>query len=213
MTHRWLDRCFDTFNELGPAYCHKQILAPIIQGSVYPDLRKISAEYVLKHESDVYAIGGLSVGEPHEDMYAMTEVCTDIMPKNSARYLMGVGTPENLIHCIGRGVDMFDCVLPTRNARHGLVYTKEGIINMKNAKWKNDFSSFDENSPVESLRTYSKAYLRHLFHSKEYLGRQITSMHNLAFYLQLMGEARQQILDDNFDRWATETLPKVSRRL
>ena len=212
MTHRWLDRCFEQYDNRPSSYGHNQILAPIVQGSVYPDLRRKSAEYISKHASAVYAIGGLSVGEPHADMYAMTELCTSILPERHARYLMGVGTPENLLECIDRGIDMFDCVLPTRNARHGLIYTDQGIINIKNQKWKNDFSPLDEreNHRIDTL--YSKAYVRHLFSVGESLGPQIASLHNLSFYLRLMREARQHILNDTFSTWKKDMVGRVSKR-
>jgi queuine tRNA-ribosyltransferase len=213
MTHRWLDRCFDVIGQYKKAYSCKQILAPIVQGSVYPDLRKKSAEYISTKDSAVYAIGGLSVGEPHEDMYSMTQVCTSILPKQSARYLMGVGTPINLLECISRGIDMFDCVLPTRNARHGLLYTSEGVINIKNNKWKNDFSAIDPNGTVKSDHFYSKAYLRHLFIAKEALGAQIASLHNLGFYLWLMKEARSAIQEDRFKPWKEDMVLRMSKRL
>ncbi len=213
MTHRWLDRCFDSLETLGRAYGHKQILAPIVQGSVFPDLRKISAEYIAQKDSQVYAIGGLSVGEPAEDMYSMTDLCTDILPSSRARYLMGVGTPSNLLECIARGIDMFDCVLPTRNARHGLLYTAEGVINIKNAKWKTDFSPIDKSAYCRPDTYYTKAYLRHLFSCKEYLGAQIASQHNLAFFIWLVKTARQHILADTFNAWKAEILPKLNRRL
>ncbi len=213
MTHRWLDRCFAAFEQLGPAYGYNQILAPIVQGSVYAELRKESAEYIAAKDSHVYAIGGLSVGEPTADMYAMTDLCTDILPTDRARYLMGVGTPSNLLECIARGIDMFDCVLPTRNARHGLIYTSEGIINIKNAKWKTDFSPLDSKGHCRPDRFYSKAYLCHLFRCKEYLAAQIASQHNLAFYLWLVKTARKHILDDTFDIWMADIMPKLNRRL
>lgn len=213
MTHRWLERCFDQYDNRDSLYGHRQILAPIVQGSVYPDLRKKSAEYICQKTSDVYAIGGLSVGEPHEDMYAMTELCTAILPKEKARYLMGVGTPVNLLECIDRGIDMFDCVLPTRNARHGLIYTSEGTINIKNAKWRNDFSQLDPDGSHRVDTMYSKAYVRHLFSVGESLGEQITSLHNIAFFLRLVREARAHILADTFSSWKAEMVNKLARRL
>ena len=169
MTHRWLDRCIKRFDETEPHYGHHQTLAPIVQGSTYKDLRIQSSEYIANTNQAINAIGGLSVGEPHEDMYAMTDVCTSILPEDKPRYLMGVGLPENLIECIALGIDMFDCVLPTRNARHGLLYTWDGIVNIKNEKWKNDFSIIDEKSKSSMSTRYSKAYLRHLFQVKEIL--------------------------------------------
>ncbi len=213
MTHRWLERCFDQYAKRNSIHGHRQILAPIVQGSVYPSLRKQSAEYITRKESDVYAIGGLSVGEPHEDMYAMTDLCTSILPESKARYLMGVGTPMNLLECIDRGIDMFDCVLPTRNARHGLLYTNNGIINIKNSKWKADFSQLDETGAHRVDRFYSKAYVRHLFSVGESLGQQIASLHNIAFYLRLMREARAHILDDTFSSWKKDKLVQLAIRL
>lgn len=213
MTHRWLDRCMTQYDGRSGAYGHKQILAPIVQGSVYPDLRVQSSEYISNVESEVYAIGGLSVGEPHEDMYAMTALCTSILPKAKARYLMGVGTPANLLECIDRGIDMFDCVLPTRNARHGLIYTDQGSINIKNGKWKADFSPLDENGAHRVDQYYSKAYVRHLFSVGEALGQQITSLHNIAFFLRLVRDARTHIANDTFAEWKKDMVERVSRRL
>lgn len=213
MTHRWLDRCFDQYSERASSYGHEQILAPIVQGSVYPDLRRESAEYISQKNSSVYAIGGLSVGEPHEDMYAMTELCTSILPEKHGRYLMGVGTPENLLECMDRGIDMFDCVLPTRNARHGLLYTEKGIINIKNNKWKSDFSPLDPGANHRVDTHYSKAYVRHLFSVGESLGPQIATLHNLSFYLRLMRQAREHILNDTFASWKPKMVARVSKRL
>lgn len=213
MTHRWLDRCMVQYGGRASIYGHKQILAPIVQGSVYPDLRQKSSEYISLKESEVYAIGGLSVGEPHEDLYAMTDLCTSILPEKKARYLMGVGTPANLLECIDRGIDMFDCVLPTRNARHGLIYTDQGMINIKNAKWKADFTPIDANGTSQVDVYYTKAYLRHLFTVGESLGPQITSLHNIAFFLNLMRQAREHILNDTFSTWKEEMIERVSRRL
>ncbi len=213
MTHRWLDRCFDYYKSSEPLYGHHQILAPIVQGSVYEDLRKISAETIAAKGAEVNAIGGLSVGEPAEDIYKHTEGVCDVLPQSKARYLMGVGTPENILECIERGVDMFDCVLPTRNARHGLLYTFEGIINIKNKKWSNDFSPIDSTSKSALSRRYNKAYLRHLVHTKEYFGAIIASVHNLSFYLDLVRTARQEILKDNYANWKREIIDKVTRRL
>ena len=211
-THRWLDRCVQAFDKNSP-YGHRQIFAGIVQGSVYPDLRKASSEYIASKSLEINAIGGLSVGEPHEDMYSMTDVCTDILPAAQPRYLMGVGTPTNLIESIDRGIDMFDCVLPTRNARHGLIYTWQGAINIKNAKWKNDFSSLDSTSKSPMSRRHTKAYVRHLFHAGEHLGAQITSLHNITFFLELVRTARQHILDGTFNSWKSKTLPKLAQRL
>lgn len=211
-THRWLDRCVEAFEEKSP-YGHRQIFAGIVQGSVYPDLRKISSEYVAAKELEINAIGGLSVGEPHKDMYNMTAICTDILPASKPRYLMGVGTPTNLIESIDRGIDMFDCVLPTRNARHGLIYTWQGAINIKNAKWKADFSPLDKMSRSPLSQRHTKAYVRHLFHTGEHLGAQITSLHNITFFLELVRTARQHILDGTFNSWKSKTLPRLAQRL
>jgi len=213
MTHRWLDRCIEHFKKGEGRYGFKQYLSPIIQGSVYEDLRKISAEYIASKEMEFNAIGGLSVGEPKEDLYAMTDAVCKILPTNAPRYLMGVGTPENLIECISKGIDMFDCVLPSRNARHGLIYTQDGIINIKNAKWKNNFTPLDNNSYCTLSREHSKAYLRHLFQVKETLGPQLATIQNLSFYLWLMGQARNHILKGTFSKWKDDILPNLSRRL
>ena len=213
MTHRWLLRCIDRFDSAPPVYEHEQTFMPIVQGSVYPDLRKKSAEFIAALNRPANAIGGLSVGEPHPDMYAMTELVCEILPAAAPRYLMGVGTPMNLLECIARGVDMFDCVLPTRNARHGLLYTAEGIIHIKNAKWKSDFSPIDATIPAATSNVHTKAYLRHLFASGELLAGQIASIHNLSFFLWLVGEARQRILNGDFGTWKTEIVEKMSRKL
>lgn len=213
LTHRWLDRCFKRFNETEPKYGYYQSLFPIVQGCTYPDLRRQSAEYIASKEADGNAIGGLAVGEPTEVMYEMIEVVNDILPKEKPRYLMGVGTPMNILEGIARGVDMFDCVMPTRNGRNGMLFTKHGIINMKNAKWADDFSPIEEDgaSIVDTL--YSKAYLRHLFHAQELLAMQIASVHNLAFYLWLAGEARRHIVAGDFSEWKPRMLAQVSQRL
>ncbi|UTW67172.1 tRNA guanosine(34) transglycosylase Tgt [bacterium SCSIO 12643] len=213
MTHRWLDRCINRFNETEGVYGHNQALFPIVQGSTYKDLRKQSAEYIASKNAFGNAIGGLSVGEPHEDMYAMTEVVCDILPDDKPRYLMGVGTPENILESIALGVDMFDCVMPTRNARNGQLFTRNGIINIKNKKWENDFSPLDPDGTTYVDQYYSKAYLRHLIHSKEILAAQIASIHNLGFYLWLVSEARNQILNGTFDAWKTKMVKKVTQRL
>lgn len=213
LTHRWLDRCFTHFDNTAPKYGHEQTLAPIVQGSTYSDLREASAETIAKYGKVVNAIGGLSVGEPHEEMYRITDIVCNILPQDKARYLMGVGTPVNLLEAIALGVDMFDCVLPTRNARHGLLYTSEGIINIKNAKWKDDYSPIDVNVPTHSSQYYNKAYLRHLMHSKEYLGAQISSIHNLSFFLWLVGEARKHILAGDFSTWKDRMVRKLDVRL
>ena len=213
MTHRWLDRCISQMESTEPKYGHQQALFPIVQGSVYNDLRKQSAEYVASKNAFGNAIGGLSVGEPHEELYAMTELVCDILPKEKPRYLMGVGTPANLLECIALGVDMFDCVLPTRNARNGQLFTSEGIINIKNKKWERDFSPIDSAGNTYVDTVYSKAYLRHLVTSREMLGAQISSIHNLGFYLWLVGEARAQIEAGTFADWKKMMLPKISRKL
>ncbi len=213
LTHRWLKRCIEHFDNTTDKYGHRQTFAPIVQGSVYPDLRKKSAEVIASFDRDINAIGGLSVGEPEEDLYAMTAVITDILPKDKPRYLMGVGTPANLLESIALGIDMFDCVLPSRNARHGLLYTSEGIINIKNAKWADDFSPIDPNSTSEMSRQHSKAYLRHLIRVKEYVGAQIATTHNLSFFLWLVNTAREKIIEGSFSAWKDEMMPKISRRL
>ena len=193
LTHRWLERCKIHFNKTKGLYDYKQFLFPIVQGGTYKNLRILSAEKIASYDFEGYAIGGLSVGEPHKEMYNMTKTVTNILPFEKPRYLMGVGTPSNLLECIGLGVDMFDCVLPTRNARNGLLYTMEGTINIKNKKWKYDFSAIDENGESYVDKNYNKAYLRHLIISNELLGKQIASIHNLAFYARLIKEARNQI--------------------
>ena len=213
MTHRWLKRCCDRFDSTEPKYGYEQTLVPIVQGSTYKDLRKISAETIASFDRPANAIGGLAVGEPAEEMYATTELVCGILPKEKPRYLMGVGTPANLLESIALGVDMFDCVMPTRNARHGHLFTSKGILNMKNAKWKDDFSPIDEESTCHSSRFYSKAYLRHLFQCKELLASQIASLHNLSFYLWLVGEARNHILAGDFYDWKKEMIPNITRRL
>ncbi|MGB3948645.1 MAG: tRNA guanosine(34) transglycosylase Tgt [Bacteroidia bacterium] len=213
MTHRWLKRCCARFDETQGKYGYAQTLFPIVQGSVYPDLRKRSAEFIAEQNREGNAIGGLSVGEPAEDMYAMTELVCDILPADKPRYLMGVGTPINLLESIALGIDMFDCVLPTRNARHGLLYTQNGMINIKNEKWKNDFSPLDENGTSYVDSEYSKAYLRHLIHSQELLGGQIASVHNLAFFLWLVGEARNQIIAGTFKVWKEKMVKQMAVRL
>ncbi|MCC7467443.1 MAG: tRNA guanosine(34) transglycosylase Tgt [Saprospiraceae bacterium] len=213
LTHRWLERCIQRFDTTEPLYGHRQTLFPIVQGSTYPELRRISAETIASHGREGNAIGGLSVGEPAEEMYAMTEIVTDILPKDKPRYLMGVGTPENILESIARGIDMFDCVLPTRNARHGMIYTSEGIINIRNQKWQRDFSPIDPSGVVPTSLTHSKAYLRHLFICGEILGMQLATLQNLGFYLWLVKEARKHILDGSFLAWKTQMVTKVSRRL
>lgn len=209
LTHRWLDRCMKRFHETEPLYGHHQELFPIVQGSVYPDLRKESAEYVVKHEAGGYAIGGLSVGEPHEDMYAMTEEVNQILPSDKPRYLMGVGTPENILESIERGVDMFDCVMPTRNARNGMLFTSNGIVNIRNKKWERVFESIDSVITPD----YSFAYMRHLFAAGEMLGPIIASIQNLSFYLWMVREARKHIVSGDFTEWKNRVLPVYSQRL
>lgn len=213
MTHRWLDRCVQQMNSTEGKYGYQQTLFPIVQGSVYPDLRKQSAEYIASVGADGNAIGGLSVGEPDEDLYAMTELVADILPTDKPRYLMGVGTPVNLLECIALGIDMFDCVLPSRNARHGMLYTRKGIINIKNKKWANDFSPIDPDGTSYVDQFYSKAYLRHLMVAKETLAIQIATLHNLTFYLALMAEAREHILQGDFLTWKDQMVPILSSRL
>lgn len=212
MTHRWLKRCVDRFESTEPHYGYEQTLFPIVQGSVYKDLRKQSAETIAQYGKIGNAIGGLSVGEPAEEMYEMTEIVCDILPTDKARYLMGVGTPANILECIALGVDMFDCVMPTRNARNGWLFTAEGIINIRNNKWKDDFSPIDETSPALTSQMHSKAYLRHLVISKEILGAQIASIHNLAFYLWLVREARKHIEEGDFGSWKTEMVKKLVQK-
>jgi queuine tRNA-ribosyltransferase len=213
MTHRWLTRCMDQMKNTEPKYGFEQALFPIVQGSVYKDLRKESAETIASHDAIGNAIGGLSVGEPDHELYEMTDLVCSILPQEKPRYLMGVGTPVNLLECIAMGVDMFDCVMPSRNARHGMLFTSEGIINIKNQKWKLDFSPLDENGTASVDKIYSKAYLRHLITSKENLGIQIATIHNLAFYLALVKEARKHILDGTFSSWKEKMIPKLQNRL
>lgn len=213
MTHRWLDRCFDRFDQTEPKYGYEQALFPIVQGSVYADLRKRAADYCASKPSVGIAIGGLSVGEPHDEMYAMTEVVTERLPEDRARYLMGVGTPANILECIALGVDMFDCVMPTRNARNGMIFTRKGTINLRNAKWSDDFSPLDPDGDAYVDVFYSKAYLRHLIHANEMLGKQIASIHNLRFYLRLVEEARERIIDGTFSEWKKALVPQLTVRL
>lgn len=213
MTHRWLKRCCDRFDTTEGLYGYSQTLFPIVQGSVYDDLRKQSAEFIASMDREGNAIGGLSVGEPAEEMYKHTAIVCDILPEDKPRYLMGVGTPVNILECIALGVDMFDCVMPTRNARNGMLFTSEGFINIKNKKWANDFSPIDPNGTSYVDQQYSKAYLRHLIHSKEILGAQIASIHNLSFYLWLVREARQHILEGDFVSWKNTMVKRLSTRL
>lgn len=213
LTHRWLDRCITRVEATNPRYGYEQSLFPIVQGSIYKDLREQSAEYIASKNLSGNAIGGLSVGEPHEDMYEMTALVCAILPQDKPRYLMGVGTPENILECIALGIDMFDCVMPTRNARNGMLFTTEGIINIRNEKWKNDLSPIDAALGGYASTFYSKAYLRHLIINKEILGAQIASIHNLTFYLWLVKEARIRILDGSFSPWKAEMVKKVAARL
>jgi queuine tRNA-ribosyltransferase len=213
MTHRWLDRCIKRYGETEGDYGYHQSFFPIVQGSTYKDLRKQSAEYIASKGMEGNAIGGLSVGEPDDDMYEMTELVCDILPKDKPRYLMGVGTPANILEAIALGIDMFDCVMPTRNARNGMLFTTQGIINIRNEKFKNDFSPIDEYGACDVSRTHTKAYLRHLMHSGEILGAMISSVNNLSFYLWLVGEARNHIIAGDFASWKKTTLDKVMTRL
>lgn len=213
MTHRWLKRCIDWCEKNPEIYGHKQRLFPIVQGSTFSDLRKISAAFVAEQNAEGNAIGGLSVGEPEEEMYRITDEVTDILPKEKPRYLMGVGTPWNILESIGLGIDMMDCVMPTRNARNGMLFTWNGVINIKNERWKNDFSSLDEFGTSFVDQEYSKAYVRHLFVSKEYLGKQIASIHNLAFYLDLVRVARTHIIKGDFYEWKNSIIPILKQRL
>jgi queuine tRNA-ribosyltransferase len=213
LTHRWLDRCIAHAGQTDPLYGYRQSLFPIVQGSTFADLRKISAETIAEKEAAGNAIGGLSVGEPHEMMYEMTELVCAILPKDKPRYLMGVGTPVNILESIALGIDMFDCVIPTRNARHGILYTREGIINIKNEKWKNDFSPVDPQGTSFVDTCYSRAYLRHLIHSQEILAGMIASLHNLAFYLWLVNESRNKIMEGTFLSWKEQMVKQLDRRL
>ena len=213
LTHRWLKRCIDWTSANKELYGHQQNLFPIVQGSVYHDLRKISAEVISEAGAAGNAIGGLSVGEPEEIMYEITDIVTDIRPKEKPRYLMGVGTPWNILESIGLGIDMMDCVMPTRNARNAMLFTWNGVMNMKNQKWKDDFSPLDEFGTSFVDREYSKAYVRHLFVAKEYLAKQIASVHNLAFYLDLVRAAREHILAGDFYEWKDQIIPQLKQRL
>jgi queuine tRNA-ribosyltransferase len=213
LTHRWLDRCFDRFNSEPDKYGYTQNLFPIVQGSVFPDLRKASCEYVSGQHAAGNAIGGLSVGEPEQQLYDICESCCSLLPADKPRYLMGVGTPWNILECIARGVDLFDCVMPTRNGRNAMLFTSRGVINIDNKKWEKDFSPLDEGIDAEFSRYYSKAYLRHLVKSKEILGLTIASVHNLAFYLHLVTEARRHILEGDFESWKREQVELLQTRL
>lgn len=213
LTHRWLERGVKRFDETEAKYGYSQTFFPIVQGCVYPDLRRQSAEFIASQNREGYAIGGLAVGEPAEVMYDMIEVVNEILPKDKPRYLMGVGTPINILEAIERGVDMFDCVMPTRNGRNGMLFTSQGIMNMRNEKWKNDFSPIDENGAALVDKIHTKAYLRHLFIAKELLAMQIASVHNLTFYLWLVDEARKHIEAGDFSSWKKEMVVQLGRRL
>jgi queuine tRNA-ribosyltransferase len=213
MTHRWLRRCIQRMDETEPKYGYNQALFPIVQGSTFPDLRKQSAEFIAEQGAFGNAIGGLSVGEPHEEMYSMTDLVCSILPEDRPRYLMGVGTPANILECIALGVDMFDCVMPTRNARNATIFTKNGVMNMRNAKWANDFSMLDPDGTSLVDTYYSKSYVRHLFAANEMLAFWIASLHNLAFYLWLVKEARLKIQEGTFASWKDDMVKKVTQRL
>ena len=213
LTHRWLDRCFNRFDSTEPKYGYTQNLFPIVQGGVYKDLRKQSCEYIAGKNATGNAIGGLSVGEPEPVMYEICDWCCDHLPVQKPRYLMGVGTPWNILECIGMGVDMFDCVMPTRNGRNAMLFTTKGVINIDNKKWEHDFSPIDDGLDCHASNYYSKAYLRHLMKAKEFLGYTIASVHNLAFYLWLVGEARKHILINDFNSWKSEMIRRLKVRL
>ncbi|MDR0874123.1 MAG: tRNA guanosine(34) transglycosylase Tgt [Prevotellaceae bacterium] len=213
LTHRWLDRGIAKFNNTEPKYGYSQAYFPIVQGCVYPDLRRRSAEYIAEKNAEGNAIGGLAVGEPAEKMYEMIEIVNEILPKDKPRYLMGVGTPQNILEAIERGVDMFDCVMPTRNGRNGMLFTWRGTMNMKNKKWENDFSPLDEEGVSYVDKAYTKAYLRHLFHANEFLALQIASIHNLSFYLQLVSEARKHIVEGDFSAWKNLIIKQLGERI
>ena len=212
-THRWLDRCFARFNSTEPKYGYEQALFPIVQGSTFPELRKQSSEYIAKQDSVGNAIGGLSVGEPEQEMYAMAELCCDILPSDKPRYLMGVGTPWNLLENMAIGIDLFDCVMPTRNGRNGMLFTRNGVVQIKNKCWADDHSPLDPDGSCWVDQAYSKALVRHLFVTNEMLGLQIASLHNLGFYVSLMKEAREKILDGSFSEWKARLLPLVKTRV
>ena len=212
-THRWLDRCIQRFDSTPDLYGYRQHLFPIVQGCVYPDLRQDAAKRLRDLDRDGYAIGGLAVGEPTEDMYAMIEVVNDILPQNKPRYLMGVGTPWNILEGIERGVDMFDCVMPTRNGRNGMIFTQNGVMNLRNKKWEDDFTELDPCGTSFVDHHYTRAYVRHLIHAQEMLGLEILSIHNLAFYLWLVGEARKHILAGDFKAWKDEITPRLMQRM
>ena len=213
LTERWLERCFNRYHQTSPKYGHYQSLFPIVQGCSYPDLRAKAAENVLQYNADGYAIGGLAVGEPTEVMYEMVEVVNAVLPEDKPRYLMGVGTPANILENIARGVDMFDCVMPTRNGRNGQLFTMEGTINIRNKKWENDFSPIDPEGTAFVDTLYTKAYLHHLVACGEMLAAQIASLHNIAFYLRLVGEARKHIIAGDFAAWKDQMVVKLTKRL
>jgi queuine tRNA-ribosyltransferase len=213
LTQQWLERCLKRFDGTDPLYGYEQTIFPIVQGCVYPDLRRRAAEHAVSFDRDGYSIGGLSVGEPAEVMYEMIEIVNSILPNDKPRYLMGVGTPVNILEAIARGIDMFDCVMPTRNGRNGMLFTSEGTVNIRNRKWERDFSPIDSNGPSAVDRCYTKAYLRHLFITKEMLGAQIASIHNLAFYLRLVADAQNKINEGVFYEWKNEMIHKLNRRL
>ncbi len=213
LTHRWLDRCFNRLAETPNKYGYDQNLFPIVQGSTYKDLRKASCEYIADKKAVGNAIGGLSVGEPEDMMYEHTAWCCEHLPTNAPRYLMGVGTPWNILENISLGIDMFDCVMPTRNGRNGMLFTSKGVINMRNEKWKNDFSVIDDGIPCPESNYYSKAYMRHLFIAGEFLALQLASIHNLAFYLWLVGECRKHIIAGDYNSWKKDMIPVLKTRL
>lgn len=212
-THRWLDRCIARFDSTDDLYGYKQHLFPIVQGCVYTDLRQEAAKRLRDLDRDGYAIGGLAVGEPEEKMYEMIEVVNDILPDNKPRYLMGVGTPWNILEAIERGVDMFDCVMPTRNGRNGMIFTMNGIMNLRNKKWEDDFTELDPSGTSLVDHAYTRAYVRHLIHAQEMLGLQILSIHNVAFYLHLVGEARRHIFEGDFLQWKADLMPRLKQRM
>lgn len=213
LTTRWAKRAYEYFHSTSPIYDHKQFIFGIVQGSVYKDLRKISAEDLTQFDFDGFAIGGLAVGESTEEMYEITDFTTDLLPKNKPRYLMGVGRPENLLEAIERGVDMFDCVMPTRNGRNAYLFTSKGVLSIKNSQFKDDPSPIDDECDCYTCQNFTRAYLRHLFIAKEILALQLASIHNLRFYLNLMSEARKMILEDKFSEWKKEKVEKISQKL
>jgi queuine tRNA-ribosyltransferase len=213
LTHEWLDLCCDRFDSTEGLYGYDQTLFPIVQGSTYPDLRKQSAEYIASKDREGNAIGGLSVGEPEEDLYAMTDLVCNILPWEKPRYLMGVGTPANILECIGLGIDMFDCVMPTRNARNGMLFTTQGIVNLRNKKWEEDLTPLDPENDHYVSQTYSKAYVKHLLAANELQGLRLASTHNLSFYLNLVRQAREQIIKGEYDRWKDKMIKQVTNRL